>query len=100
VILSTAVVVDLPCNFAGCTNAARYITATNYLACGTCAVKHKVDAIKIASVPELLSLVRNYLSIEDSGERIAESGIPSPQFRPEMWSKQFRKIVGKDASTG
>ena len=78
--------VALPCVFPSCTNAARYITVDGRLACGTCPVEHKVDAIKIASVPELLRLVRRFL-VEQP---------PAHTFH--SWAQMFREVIGKDVS--
>lgn len=90
--------VSMRCAFGACTNDARYITIDGRFACATCPVQHKVDAVKITAVPELLQFVREYLDIEDPADATimsAQGGVPSPRDRPSVWVKRLRLIVGQ-----
>lgn len=84
--LSCDLSIDILCAFQTCHNPARYITVDGRLMCGLCPIEHKIDAIKVNSVPDLLKLVRQMLAAEFGSAR------------GSVWADKLREIVGKDVS--
>jgi hypothetical protein len=49
-----------------CGNAARYVNERGQLSCAICPLKEGIDSVRIADIPELLSVARSLIKHGDS----------------------------------